>query len=1013
MSKAPKADIVRRYGDKTATVLRCLIVFTICLITGIVIFKKKEISPFGDNDLLSIDLWGQYFPMYRKFALDHGPAETMYNWSGALGFNNWVQNAFYTRSIFLIPFSLVPFEKSITYIDIVCLLRFGLGAAACQLFMEYKFKSSNPIIMAISVGYGLCAYSTAFIMQFMWTDGLFLAPLVLLGLERLMNGKSPVMYVLMLALTIYTNFYTGFGVCLFTGFYFLAEWLRREYTDENGAKLRGKRNLKTRAALFGRFSLYSAIGGLLTTFLLLPTLKGLSLTKSANEGVFNFQQWYHTFAENVSCMLPTTPASLEYGVANIAVGLFAFLLIPLYFTNTEIKAKDKLLSAAFLGVLYAGLNYNPMDWLFNGFHFPNQLPGRWSFLFSFAIAIVAANGIAKRKGMKLTSVISALIIALFFTGYAKFSNLSDVKQERLPYWNKLIFVFALMLMGLVLLGYIREYMDKKAAALTKEAEAADDGESTEKTAQSAKLYRIKGNAMRFCSFILSLFIFIAMTEEVCRNTVEVAANKDGGIPISDMDSFIKVSEVLYKNGTKYDSGSDDLYRIEANDGWTFNTAMMGDFKGIGYYGSTLNHGVYDLLRDMGNRIYANNVSSVYNNSSLFQNSFFGIKYIIDRGRYFQFRSGKGYTSVEENSDCVIWENDTPFPIAFASSRDLLDMELTPDNVRGVFTQNEMINRLCGEEINVFEHLEPSYYNNENAEADNMGGEWTYNAFSRIDGNLPIRFTWTFIAPDDNPIYLEHNFNGGSMTVNGGYFDLGAERFRCIGSYAAGSEITIEYSAEDIGRGSYGLELYRFNMDKWNSVYSKVKANGMNVSSFKNTRFKGTLNAEQAGMIMTTVPQDGGWRVYVDGKKVDDYAALGTLIAFDVEAGSHDIEFRYHVPAFKAGLLVTLLALAALIFCCMVRKKGGLWFLKKKSGEKAGENPSGPEKNGNTKKKDAEKSKTAKKSVTEKNSKPQKTEKPEEKAEKPEKKAESSEKEAEKSESSEETTETSEKTESEE
>ena len=124
-----------------------------------------------------------------------------------------------------------------------------------------------------------------------------------------------------------------------------------------------------------------------------------------------------------------------------------------------------------------------------------------------------------------------------------------------------------------------------------------------------------------------------------------------------------------------------------------------DYSIFGYYGSTLNHGVYDLLRDMGNRIYANNVSSVYNNSSLFQNSFFGIKYIIDRGRYFQFRSGKGYTSVEENSDCVIWENDTPFPIAFASSRDLLDMELTPDNVRGVFTQNEMINRLCGEEIN--------------------------------------------------------------------------------------------------------------------------------------------------------------------------------------------------------------------------------------------------------------------------------------------------------------------------
>ena len=971
MSKAPKAELVQKNKDNFGVVLRCLIVFVISIITGMVIFRNKGISPFGSNDLLSIDLWGQYFPMYRKFALDHGVSEALYNWSGALGFNNWVQNAFYTRSIFLIPFALVPFEKCITYIDIVCLLRFGLGAAACQLFSEYKFRSRNPIIMAVSVGYGLCSYSTAFIMQFMWTDGLFLAPLVLLGLERFMNGKSPIMYVIMLALTIYTNFYTGFGVCLFTGFYFIAEWLKRDYTGKKGAKLSGRKALRARAAMFGRFSLYSIIGGLLTTFVLLPTLKGLSLAESANEGHFDFKQWYHTFADNVASMLPTTPASLEYGVANIAIGLLAFLLIPLYFTNTEIKAKDKLLTGGFLGVLYAGLNYNPMDWLFNGFHFPNQLPGRWSFLFSFALAITASNGIAKRKGIKLTSVISALIIGVFFTGYAKFSNLSQEKLERLSYWNKLLLVFALMMMGCVILGYIREYMDKKAEALSKEI-SADGGQDKEKTEQAVKMYKIKGKALRFCSFILSLVIFIGMTEEVCRNTVEVASKSEGGIPVSDMDSFIRVCNVLYKYGSKYDSGKDDFYRMEANDGWTFNTGMIGDFKGIGYYGSTLNHSVYDLLRGMGNRVYANNVSSVYNNSSLFQNSLFGVKYIIDRSKYFQFRSGKGYTVAEDSDDCIMWENQTAFPIAFAASNELLNMKVEPDNVRAVNTQNTMLNKLCGEEINVFERMEPSSYFNENGEADTYNTDWSYNAFSRIDANLPVRFTWTYTVPDDMPVYLEHNFNGGTMTVNGGVYDLGAERFRCIGSYDAGSTITIEYSAEDIGRGSFGLELYRFNMDKWNGVYENVKAQGLNISSFKNTRIKGELNAEKTGMIMTTIPQDGGWKVYVDGKRVSDFTVLGTLIAFNVDAGSHKIEFKYHVPAFKAAILITLLALAALIFCCKVRKKGGFWFLKKNKETKTEEvSPESAEKKDSESNKSSIKNKNSKKSANEKDKKPKK------------------------------------------
>ena len=964
LSKAPKADFLKKNRDTLGSVLRVLIVFTVAIATGIVIYKKKEISPYGSNDILSIDLWGQYFPMYRKFALDHGFSEAMYNWSGALGFNNWVQNAFYTRSIFLIPFGLVPFAKSITYIDIAALLKFGLGAASCQLYAEYKFKSKSPLIMVASVGYGLCSYATAFIMQFMWTDGLFLAPLVLLGLEGMMNGKSPLMYVIMLALTIYTNFYTGFGVCLFTGFYFIAEWFKREYTDANGKKLCVKANLKARFALLGRFSLYSLIGGLLTAFILLPTLKGLSITESANEGRFDFKQWYHTFAENISSMLPTTPASLEYGVANIAIGLFAFLLIPLYFMNTEIKPKDKLLTGGFLGVLYAGLNYNPMDWLFNGFHFPNQLPGRWSFLFSFAIAIVASNGIAKRNGIKLTSIIASLIIALFFTGYAKFGNLSEEKTKKLPYWNKLIIVFAILLAFSVIFFYFSQYMDKQAEKLAQTAETGGK-KLSEKEEKSANLYKLKAGGLRFCAFATSVLLSIAMTEEICRNNVKVAADDNSGILVSNMDSFIKISESLLKYGEKYESRNDEFYRMEVNETWTFNTPMIGDFKGVSYYGSTLNHGVYNLLRDMGNRVYANNVSSVYNNSSLFQNSLFGIKYIIDRGRYFESRSGKGYELVETNDDCLIWENKTPFPLAFAASNEIITEDITPDKVQAVHDQNELLNKLSGSETNVFEHIDPADFTYDNVDIDTTNGNWIYHDFTRIDGNLPVTITWLYIVQDDMPIYLEHNFNGGQLTVNGNIFEIGFEKFRCIGSYEPGTEIRIEYTANDIGRGSFGLDLYRFNMDKWNEIYDSVKANGLEVSSFKNTHIKGSLNASEAGLVMTSIPQDGGWTVYVDGKKAPDFKVLGTLIGFNVGAGSHDIEFKYHVPFFKAGVLITLFAIAALVFCLRVRKNGGFKFRKKEKAAENNKKADGAEKSGEaenvTEKSGEKKQKSSKKS----------------------------------------------------
>lgn len=930
MSNAPKNALTAKQRDTAGFILRCIIVFLVPLITGIIIFKKKEISPFGENDLLSIDLWGQYFPMYRKFGLDHGFSEAMYNWSGALGFNNWVQNAFYTRSIFLIPFGLVPLENSITYVDVVCLLRFGLGALACQLFLEYKFKSSSPIIMATSIGYGLCAYSTAFIMQFMWTDGLFLAPLVLLGLERLMNGRSPLLYTFMLALTIYTNFYTGFGVCLFTGFYFIAEWIKREHLDADGKSLRGLAHVKARGKQLGRFLLYSLLGGIMTAFVLLPTVKGLGNSESANEGKLDFSQWYHTLAENVSSMLPTTSASLEFGVANIAVGLFAFILIPLYFMNTKIKFKEKLCSGGFLFLLYAGLNYNPMDWLFNGFHFPNQLPGRWSFLFSFAIVIIAANGIAKFKGIEPKSIISALLIGTFFIGYAKFGYPSQEKLESLSHWNMLIAVFAILLIISVAFSYMSEKSEKKAvkaeeAAKLAEETAADAEEGSEEAAKAPKLpdHRKRALVYKICSLAVSLVLGIGTAGEVCKNVVAVSTKEGAGLPVSNMDSYIKVTDVIYEYGSKYDSGSDELYRVEACDGWTFNTSMLGDFKGIGYYGSTLNHGVYLLLQDMGNRIYANNVSTVYNTTSLFQNSLFGVRYILDRGKYFGTRTGKGYNLAEDSENCLVWENPTALPIAFAASDYIKNMTVDPQEIKAITTQNDMLNKLSGEEANVFEHLAPTDFISENSEFS-PSENWNNNYFYRVDDTQPVHFVWTYTVPNDNPIYLEQNFRAGTLIVNGtDNIDIGAEKFRCIGSYPEGTQIQIEYSVPDVNIGCFGLELYSYNMDKWNEIYNRLSAQGLNVTSFKNTRIEGTLTANQSGMIFTTIPQDGGWKVYVDGKRVEDYETLGTLIAFDVEAGQHEILFKYHVPAFAAGLLLTLAALAVTVLCYLIWRKGGL------------------------------------------------------------------------------------------
>ena len=61
----------------------------------------------------------------------------------------------------------------------------------------------------------------------------------------------------------------------------------------------------------------------------------------------------------------------------------------------------------------------------------------------------------------------------------------------------------------------------------------------------------------------------------------------------------------------------------------------------------------------------------------------------------------------------------------------------------------------------------------------------------------------------------------------------------------------------------------------------------------------TNTADQT--ILTTIPYDEGWTVKVDGKAIEYYKTLDSLITFDIEEiGSHEIEFIYRSKAFVYG-----------------------------------------------------------------------------------------------------------------
>jgi uncharacterized membrane protein YfhO len=80
---------------------------------------------------------------------------------------------------------------------------------------------------------------------------------------------------------------------------------------------------------------------------------------------------------------------------------------------------------------------------------------------------------------------------------------------------------------------------------------------------------------------------------------------------------------------------------------------------------------------------------------------------------------------------------------------------------------------------------------------------------------------------------------------------------------------------------------------------------LNLSHFSGTQVVGSVRAENAGILFTSIPYTGNWRATINGEKADIIAIDGAMSALSLPAGEFIVEFRYHNCAFTIGALISL------------------------------------------------------------------------------------------------------------
>ena len=91
-------------------------------------------------------------------------------------------------------------------------------------------------------------------------------------------------------------------------------------------------------------------------------------------------------------------------------------------------------------------------------------------------------------------------------------------------------------------------------------------------------------------------------------------------------------------------------------------------------------------------------------------------------------------------------------------------------------------------------------------------------------------------------------------------------------------------------------------------YERLASCPLELTQFGNTYVSGTIQCDRAGLLYTSIPQDGNWHATVDGQPTEIVLIGDVMVGVPLTEGAHTVSFTYRNSSFEFGAIVTLLCL---------------------------------------------------------------------------------------------------------
>ena len=894
-------DIVQnRRKENLAAFLQFSILFCILVvgIYGVLIIGHRSFLQLGDGVKQ-----GYFWTVELKHQMEKlfgGKGLQLWSWSKFLGMS--VQTSRYWD-----PFNWLASSFPVGYVElgytVTTLLRIYAGGAAALALLRYSGRSVFASVFG-ATAYAFTGYSIVTgLVHSEFLANLYLFPLLVISVEAIYKGKTPVFFSLLTGLYLVTNLYYSYMAAFSIILYILLRYFAyREF------------EIKDYAVNTARFAFYGITGILIGSIQLLPDYQALSWasTESATDKAsFLFGKGYYLrFFEKI---LIGTGNVKNYTIMGWTLILIILLVIAI--SGLRLRKTPALMSL--IMIIFAMVR--AVCSAYNGFGYPSR---RWMFALCLFAVWAAAEELDGKKLLSRPGV----IMAACTLGIMGFLSLGMNYLFNLGLGRRALTFLAIQLTG--------------GAAFV-----------------ALLMFARKEGTLRRLSKVMILVIFagtmsaawtVSFAENqnfFYRNNVENKllgkSTQRAGALIED-DSFYRIDQVdsmLYTHSLRLPPNETD---------WWQTRSVYG-------YNSRIPSEVFEFNRIAGNSYgYTKRVVVNSNDNRAGLDYLFGVKYFLgndlknDRTESDEY-AGYGF-ELNENLDGVnVLKSRFDVSLGYVFDKYMSASEF--EKLGYAEREQALLQTVVmpdGEELSSVRKAEAgdiktavrdvkyTVTGSDGAAMDDhaiivkkAGGSIAIEPASFGHAQLLMTATglrrnvrkgqskpFEMYVQNDRVRKIGKNHLNNQTIPNICDYNLN------LGSYDRydGGKIKIEFNEP----GTYyydDIRLYAMDEAFFDECIGALSGARYRISSFSDETVEGTVDSGKDGILFLSIIEPARWECFIDGEKAE--IIKNTNIAFagvEVPAGHHEVTLKFRNRMAELGAMVSAAGLIILAASCLIRRR---------------------------------------------------------------------------------------------